>query len=379
MKQLLLFFTILIISISAHPQGTDYDYDRIKIGEANHFVSGLALSPDQSTLAISGMQNFPFYVFDWENEQVIDIFDVGNWYAGSAIQYSSNGNYILLGKLKYVDFALNKDREVDYEIINAKNGDFVKKFNAQHAVQISSDEKYAVTLNGNEVGFWNLASGKKEKSFSVHEATNSVALSPDGKFIVVSHKLYEEDAKQISQLQRDKKTLKNALKYKQQLSVYDASSFKKLYTINELYEIVYKLAFSKDGKSLFCLHIPHTNIQNNATRQMYVNVVNMETSEPKRRGFTSQAPYEPDFKLSNNGKYFGIVSRSNKFIELHIYDFETGKMANRFQLNYRLFEKNDGGMVAPDSRSSFVFLPDNKSVIMTMGNHLIKWNFESNE
>ena len=379
MIRLLFIFLLLVTTqTTLNSQGTDYDYDRIKIGEAKHIVSGLTLSPDFETLAISSIQSFPFYLFDWKNQQVLEAFNVGNWYAGSSINYSAKGTYILLNQLYYIDFAPNKDREVNFEIVDVKSGKHVKRFDDYHAVRITPDEKYAIALTGDEIGFWDLSTQKKGKSFTVPEASNGIAISPDGKIIAVSHHLYEKEAKQIPQLKRDKKSMKDALKYKQQISIFDASTFEKLYTVNELYDIIYKLTFSKDGGLLMCLNIPHTKMQNNPSgRQMYVNVIDMLTHQPKRRGFTSTANYEPDFKLSHDGKLFGIISRSNQFLELHIYDFETGKMAYRFQQGYRLFEKNEGDMIIGDSRSSFVFLPDNRSVLMTMGNHLIKWNFVS--
>ncbi|MCF6169519.1 MAG: hypothetical protein L3J66_00890 [Bacteroidales bacterium] len=375
-------FLFLLLILATAPtliksQTADIDYERIKIGDAKHMVSGLALSPNRETLAISPTQSFPFYLFDWKNEKLLNEFNVGNWYAGSAINYSAEGNYIVLNQLKYLDFSVNKDREVDFEIVDAKTGKRVKRFEARHAVAITPDEKYVLALSGEEVSFWNLASKKKDKSFKVEKASNGIAISPDGKWIAVSHKLYEKDARQMPNLKRDKKTMKHALKYKQQISVFDASTFKKLYTVNELYDIIYKLSFSDDGQFLMCLHIPHTKAQSSPTgRQMYVNVIDMNTQQPVRRGFVSTASYEPDFKLSHDQKLFGIVSRSNKFLELHIYDFETKKMLYRFQQSYRLFEKNEGGMLVADSRLTFVFLPDNKSVLMTMGNHLVKWNFE---
>ncbi|MCF6342172.1 MAG: hypothetical protein L3J31_05140 [Bacteroidales bacterium] len=375
-------FLFLLLILATAPtliksQTADIDYERIKIGDAKHMVSGLALSPNRETLAISPTQSFPFYLFDWKNEKLLNEFNVGNWYAGSAINYSAEGNYIVLNQLKYLDFSVNKDREVDFEIVDAKTGKRVKRFEARHAVAITPDEKYVLALSGEEVSFWNLDTKKKDKSFKVEKASNGIAISPDGKWIAVSHKLYEKDARQMPNLKRDKKTMKHALKYKQQISVFDASTFKKLYTVNELYDIIYKLSFSDDGQFLMCLHIPHTKAQSSPTgRQMYVNVIDMNTQQPVRRGFVSTASYEPDFKLSHDQKLFGIVSRSNKFLELHIYDFETKKMLYRFQQSYRLFEKNEGGMLVADSRLTFVFLPDNKSVLMTMGNHLVKWNFE---
>ena len=178
----------------------------------------------------------------------------------------------------------------------------------------------------------------------------------------------------------DKKALKSALKYKQLISVYDAESFERKYVVNELYDIVYKLEYSPDGKTLFCLQIPHLKAQANINqRQTYISVIDGETGEPSRKGFTCATPYEPDFKLSHDGKLFGLVAQSPRFVELHIYNFETGRMIDRFQQAYRLFEKNEGEIVAGDMRSSFVFLPDNKSVLMTMGNRIVLWNLKIEE
>jgi len=379
MKKLLFVLLVLVATqATLYSQGVNCDYDRIKIGDAEHIISGLALSPDHETLAISGSQSYPFYLFDWKNLQVLQAFNIGNWYAGSSISYSAKGTYILLNRLYYSDFALNKDREVTFEIVDAISGKRVKRFEAYHSVKITADEKYAIGLTADEIQFWNLSTQKKEKSFTVAEASNSIAISPDGKLIAVSHHLYEKDAKNIPQLQRDKKTMKSALKYKQQISVFDASTFEKLYTINELYDIIYKLTFDKDGLLLMCLNIPHTKMQNKpSVRQMYVNFIDMVTHQPLRRGFTSATYLEPDFKLSHDGKLFGIISKSNQFLELHIYDLETGKMAYRFQQSFRLLERTEEAVIVADTKSSFVFLPDNQSVMMTMGNHLIKWNFKS--
>lgn len=375
MKRILCLPVVFFTLMHLYPQGTDITYDRIKIADVRHMICGIDLSPDQSTLAISSIQSYPFYLFDWQTNKKIKEFDVGNWYAGSSVKYSATGKYILLKQLYYIDWAPNKDREVNFEIIDAQSGKLIKRFDAYHSVKIMPDEKHALTLSGDKVVFFNLTTGKYDKSFTVPDATNSVAISPGGKLIAVSHKLYEKDAATYSILKRDKKAKKDGLKYKQEISLFEVATFKKLVTIHELYEIVYRLTFSKDGKYLFVLNIPHSKQMNAGGRQTFLNVINMENTAPVRRGFVSRADYEPDFRLSHDGKLLGIVSKSNRFIELHIYDFSSGKMLYRFQQGYRLFEKNDGEMVAADSRLSFVFLPDNKSVMMTMGNHLMKWDF----
>ena len=108
---------------------------------------------------------------------------------------------MLLNQLYYCDFAPNKDREVNFEVIEAHTGKVIKRFENYHSVKISSDEKYAIALTGDEISYWLLDGLKIERSFTVADASNSIAISPDGKLIVVSHHLYEKDAQNIPQLQ----------------------------------------------------------------------------------------------------------------------------------------------------------------------------------
>ncbi|MCB0824066.1 MAG: hypothetical protein KDC09_15320 [Bacteroidales bacterium] len=367
----------MMVMTMANAQSSSTDFERVSIGDTKQILCGLSLAPDQSYLAISSIQSFPLYKYDYENRQVIEEFNVGNWYAGSKVEHSKNGKYILLQQLFYLDWALNKDREVDFEIIDAATGQRVKRFTEYHAVTITPDEKFAVTLTADEIAFWELPSGNKSRSFKVANATNGLAISPDGKSIVVSHHTDEDIIKKDPKYKKNKKAKKAAIKYKQQISVFDYETFERKTTIAELYDIVYRLEYSANGGVLFVLQIPHMKAQNSTTnRQTYISTVDMFAVEPLRIGFTSQAPYEPDFKVSYDNKLFGVVSKGTKFLEIHIYDLTTGKMIARFEQSYRLFEKTEAGMTMADSRISFVFLPDNKTVVMTMGPHLIYWHLD---
>ena len=271
----------------------------------------------------------------------------------------------------------NKDREVNFEVIDATTGKMLKRFDNYHALAFTADEKSIVSLSGEAIVFWNLSTLKKEKTIKINQTSNGFAISPDGKHIAVSHHPDENELKSIPKYKKDKKALKHVLKYKQQISIFNLETSEKEYTVNEFYDIVYCLDYSPDGKTLFCLQIPHIKSNPGQQRQTFINTIDGVSGEPQRKGFVSRAPYEPDFKLSHDGKLFGVVSQESRFVELHMYDFETGKMLHRFEQSFRLFEKTDGELAAADSRASFVFLPDNKNIIMTMGSRLIFWNLET--
>ena len=370
---------LALIPLTAKAQGAA-DYERLDVADARHILVGMAMSPDMEHIAISGSQSHPMYIYNWKNRAVTKEFDVGNWYAGSRVNYSKNGKYILLQQLYYIDFAPNNDREVNFEVIDAHSGKVVIRFADYHSVAFTPDEKQVITLTGNEVAFYNLETGNKERSFIVPMASNGVAISPDMKYIAVSHHLDKKKLKKHPAMKNKKgKVVKRTAKYKQQISIFDANAFEKLYTVNEFYDIVYKLRYSPDGKYLFCMHIPHIKAQSGLQRLTYINTIDAASGEPLRLGFTSSAPYEPEFKLSHNDELFAIVSQGHRFVELHVYDFKTGNMIDRFEQSFRLFEKADGEMVMVDSRASFVFMPDDKSILMTMGNKLIHWNLKLNQ
>ena len=358
-------------------QGTNYDYEKIKIGDANNMLSWLALHPDKKTMAVTSTQSFPLYLYNLETKQLEKQFDVGNWYAGSRAKFSKNGKYLMLQQLFYMDYSANKDREVNFEVMDVATGRSMLNFGDYHDAKITPDEKYLVTLSGGDkVAIHEIETRKELRSFIVPQATNSVAVSADGKLIAVSHKTSKAELVKNPAYKNNKKNQPILEKYKQQVSVFDYNTSQKLYTIDAFYDLIYLIDYSDDGEYLFIYSIPHVKLQGPNGRKSYVEVVKAKTGEPVRNSFSSLAFYEPDFKMSNNNKYFGIISMSTKFPELHIYDFETNEMLKRFELSYRLFEKTNEGEFPTDGRASFIFLPGDEEVLIIFGNRLINWKME---
>jgi hypothetical protein len=367
----------IVQSVNIQAQGTNFEFEKVKIGEAKNMLAWLSLAPDGKSIAVSSTQSFPLYIFNWETQQVEHQFDVGNWYAGSRASYSKNGKYVLLQQLFYMDYAPNKDKEVNFEVFDAHTGQSMLNFGDYQDAKITPDEKYLVTLNGGvKVGIHEITTRKEVRSFSVQQATNSLAISSDGQYIAVSHKTYMEDLLKNPIYVNNKKNRPIYEDYKQQVSVYDFETGKLVYTIDAFYDLVYRMEYTNDGNYLFVYSIPHTKLQGPNGRKSYVEVVNAKTGEPYRQSFGCLANYEPDFKMSHSNKYFGITSLGVKFPELHIYDFETNEMVKRFELSYRLFEKTDEAEFPSDGRVSFIFLPGDEEVVMTFGNRLIHWKLD---
>jgi len=366
-------------SQSVFGQASNSDFEKIKIGEAGFIFSGLDRSPDGNTVAFTEKQSSALKIVDWKNRRIVNEFKAGGWSAGSRISYSNSGKYILLQQLNYVGLVENKIRKIGFEIIDAASGKQIRLFENVQDVVISNDEKYALSLNNGEVIFWNLPDGSRGKSFTVPGAGNAIDITPDNRIIAVSHSITKEYLLGDSRYYKKKKAVKFAVKYKQLISLYDGQRFNRIKTIVEPYDIIYKLKFSPDGRLLFAFQNPHLKAQVSQKALTYINQIDMDTKEPVRLGFTSQAISQPEIKLSNNQKMFALNSRGNRFQEIHLYDFESGTLLKRFELGYRLFEKSDGEKFVNDSRPSFVFLPGDQSILIAIGNRMILWNLEFNQ
>jgi WD40 repeat protein len=353
------------------------EFEKIQLGDAQHMLVWLALHPDGNTLAVTSHQSYPLYIYDIDNKQVKHEYDVGNWYAGSKAKYSKTGKYVLLQQLKFVDWAPNKDREVNFEVIDAETGKSMLNFGDYHDAKITPDEKHLVTLSGGDkVAIHDIVTRKELRSFVVPRASNSVAVSADGKLLAVSHKTSKDELKDLPAYKNNKKNRPVLEKYKQQVSVYDYETFKKLYTIDAFFDLVYLLEYTDDGEYLFIYSIPHSKVQGPSGRKSFVEVVNAKTGEHLRPSFPSLLSYEPDFKLSHNKKYFGIISMGLRFPEVHIYDFNTNVMLGRFELGARISEAFQKKEMGSDGRVSFVFLPGDKEVLLTFGNRIALWKLD---
>jgi WD40 repeat protein len=365
----LIFLALPTIRVLA--QGTNMDYDKIQVGDAMHLFSGIDLSPDGQAVFISGNQGFPACLFDYRNKQVLRQYDAGNWYAGSKVTFSSQGRYVLLQQLFYLDWNLNKDREVSFEVVEVATGRSALKLDGYHDVALTPDERYAVSLSGSEVAFWDLGSGIKTRSYPVREASNAIAVTSDGKYIAVSQKPSDEYLK--LRFKKNSKAIKFHKKYKNQIILYDSETFKQVRMIEDFFDIIYRMEFTPDDSYLFVLNIPHTSVQ---SRQNFINRVSMADYSLAREIIPAVTYYESKFELSPDWRYFA-VSANGKFPEVHIYDFETNAMLYRFELTNRIFENMGKGEFPADGRAAFTFLPDSRSILITFGNRLILWRFEN--
>jgi WD40 repeat protein len=359
------YFAALLLCHAAWAQPSQ-DYKFLKF-DNRYMVNSMSLSPDGATMVISTTQG-PVFFYDWQNEQVVRTIE-GTTFAGPKVSYSEDGKYILLQRQHFVDFSLNKDRPAQAEVMDAASGKIIFEKSGVHSACITRDNKFAM-LSGNEISIWNLTSGAKEISFEVPDATNAIAVSPDGKTVAISFKPTADDIKDVPTIRDDKKAQKQALKFRQMVAFYDLETKKKKYVTNEVFDIVYSMVYSRDGKSLWIYNVPHLKMQmSTAGRQGYINKINALNGDVGRTILMSLAT-EPEYRESDNGDWMGVISVETTWGAtdvLLVYETGYGKLLKSFRMDKKLFETGGSG------RTSFVFLPDGERMIIGYGNKLALW------
>lgn len=371
------------LSVAVFGQGTNMVYDVYDISPSplTFLHSDMDLIPGTDTYAVSATQSFPFYIIDGQSMEILNTYDVGNWYGGSRINTSKTGKYILLQQLFYLNYSPNKDREGHFEVIETATGKRVLDIPSAHAAVLHPDEETLIVLAGDQVYGYPLNGKEKRKLFPVPAATNCVAISPDGNQIAISHHVENDYLNAYVTKKRQKKNFKIYKKYRQCISVYDAHTFERSYTVDEMFDLPYVLDYSPTGDYLICYAVPHTKVVKKTGMQgtKYISKIIAATGETTKVGFISNSDYVPDIEFNSDGSKLAIVSNGTKFPEVWVCDFNDGSIIDRFELATRMFQTMKLKEMPGDAgRIGVTFSPDDQHLLFTNGTRIIKWkiNYE---
>ena len=368
----------VFISSSGMAQGTDMVYEKYDLtpdGKVLH--SDIDLLPDGQTLAVSAAAWDGLQLVDASSMTVISEHKVGKWNGGSRIDVSKDGSHILLQQNFYMDFSPNKDREVSFEVISIETGETVLKIAKAHDAQFHPDGNRLIVLEGDEVFSYPLNGSEKRTLFPVHEASNCVAVSHDGKHIVISHHPDDGFVDDFVTKKRQKKNYKIYKKYRQCISVFDAENFERLYTVNDMFDIPYLLEFGPQDEYLLCYSVPHTKVVQKTGMKgtKYISKISRETGEVNQVGFVSNSYYEPDFEFSHSGDFIALVTVNiTGHPEVWVANYHTGDVEARYEMAQRIFGGHMKGELVPDAgRVGVAFSEDDSHLFLTYGSLIVKW------
>lgn len=374
MKSLIPLFLSSLLGISLAQSQTSYKLIDLP---GQHAVSSIELSPDGAFLAIGTSQG-PLYFWDWKTKEVTRTIDVGDYYAGPSLRFSPDGKYLMLQQQYFTDWNLNKDKPGRVEVVEVSSGKSLFVNASVHSASFAAGTKL-IALEGNDVCVYDFVKGEKVKCQTIANSSFTVAVSPDGKTFALSKKPVASDLTDIPSLRSDKTAQKEALKRREVVEFYDLEKFTKLRACTDVFDIVYSMRFSDDGQRLFVYNAPHTKLQTGTGRQGYINRIIVSTGEVTRAIYSTSVT-EPDFKENANTAIVGntSVEMQPKIVPVILLcDAATARPLKVFEINVRLGEGIREGILIT-GRTSFSFLPDNKTVVVGYGGKLALWEPELN-
>ncbi len=368
----------LFCSLQILGQSTNMVFEKIDVSPAPYkfLHSDIDIIPGTEDYIISATQSFPLYVVD-QDLNIKSTYDVGNWYGGSRVNLSSDGRYILLQQLKYLDYSPNKDREVKFEVVEAATGKEVLTIDAGHDADFHPNNEELIVLEGDNLYSYSLSGKGKKVLLPTPDATNCMAFSPDGSKVAISHHVEDEYLNSYITKKKQKDNYKIFKKYRQCISVYETENYTRLYTVDEMFDIPYALEFSPEGSTLLCYSVPHTKVvaKTGMTGTKYISVIDAENGETLPRGFVSNSVYEPDFEFSNSQEYFALVTiNKSRFPEVWVCRYDDASIIARFELAKRMFGSHTKGQFpADDGRVGIAFSANDNHLLITNGSLIFKW------
>jgi WD40 repeat protein len=359
-----IFILTTIFTLSVISQNINEDFEKFIVEEKAINITGVDISPDGKKLALVCGKNTPLMIYDWASKSVEKEIDVKAEYLGYNVHYSNSGKYLLIQERVY-ESNPKKSKKSDYHIVDLQAGKLIHKFNKISDAKISPDETKLYILEKDQLEIKELISGNTIRKKKLEAGRNALAVSPDGKDLAVVVKPTKDELKEIPAVRNDRKTLKAALKYRFAIAIFDEETLERKKMVNEIYDNINQMRYSKDGKKLLCF---------NVSQNSYINVIDASTYQPTREGYVSRTTAQPDFGYGWNGDYFGIATVEQR-PSVNIYEVKSGLIVDNYNTDMRLW-KNFKKKVFIGTNTSFVFLPDERHVLIAYGNSLIKWKIK---
>ena len=366
MKAINKIFVLVLsmLSLNLMSQHINDKFEKWQVGEKAINITGIDISPDESQIAMVCGKKQPLIIYDLESRTILKEIDVKTEYLGYNVNYSTKGNYLLLQEKK-VETSFKKVKKADYSVVDVNSGKVLHRYTKINDAKISFDEKFLITLEQGTIYIRDLRSGNEIRKFSPEEACNAIAISPDGKDIAVVIKPNKQEVTIVPSVSNNKKAIKANAKMKHMIAIYDSESFELKKLIPEIYDNINLLYYTENGKRLLSFNV--------ATNH-YINVVEVPSYEPIRESYLGKTSTQPEFGYSPNLKYFAI-STVNTYPSVNVYSVATGSMVDTYDTEMRIW-KNIKKKIYAGTNTSFLFLPNNKEILIAYGNSLILWKHD---
>jgi hypothetical protein len=366
-------------------------------GGINYPIFGLGQSAEGKYLLISAYGG-RFYMLDASStEEAKNAFsqkekqlwqkNLNGFKWGCKPSFSSDSKYVLL-KPTFDDPYVTKLKPTKCIVVESATGNTVYERGDEilGATFLNSTTLLLSTNDGLE--FVDLNSKKITKKLAMPQV-EAIAASRDGKTLALSYYPEKIDFAELNSVDYRKREIKNAIKNKRLILIFDVATMKEISKIDDEIDVVFRMKFSPDDKDLILFTRNHTkgfnenknNLkqESSASTLMALNLLklNVKTGIIDRGFYYRSFFIHLDFDISPDGKLFAYSSTNNtpaglfKITNgLEVYDYNVpDDLKFEIKTRFKFFKKFSNPY-------QFSFKPDMSSIYFSSGGDLVEWDYK---
>lgn len=372
MKKLCLAGLCFLSTISI-AQINNLEYETIRLTGPQHIMKSAAISPDNSTLAVSTLKD-KIFLFDANSYEEKAKYDIAEFTNGGMISYTRSGKYLILEKLRLVDWNENKDNKRIIAVVDVDTGKEIFRKAGLYDLDISPNNDRLAYLEDGKVTVCSFPDVKFIAEKKDEFLKTALCFDATGDNLYVSHGFSKDDLKKDPRFEKNKDAKKFA-KFQQTVSGFNTETLEKQIVYEDNFDEIYEMRISQNGRNI--LIYAKQDMRVNATRfQGFVLQLEIESGRILREQFNTNI-FDPIFQENPQKNLFGITSGElmDMSQSVILYDMSTNDIYAKFDVDARWLEGLKG-MVALDGSAAFVFSPDGKYLLTMIGNNLYKWKIK---
>jgi len=375
---------LFFISISLFAQTKPEPFT---LADVAYPVLGMKKSPSSKFLFLS-LAGGRFLLYDiskgkldensrplWKN------FDSKGFDIGGDAEFTKDEKYILVteqnamyarDKVKIEPFRIN--------VLDVSNGQLVYETNGVNSAQFLGDNASLLIADDEGVAAYNFKTKTKGEKKNIEDC-EIASLNNAENLLAVSYDADRDEFKKADGAGLNKKELKNAAKNKKLVRFYEYPSMKKIGTISEEVDVVFRMQYTSDDRYLLFfsrtkqLEHTHTNLLNGMDKTLDLNQfqrIDMKDFKVDNANFIYQTSESmANFDISPSSALFSYNDNKGLFAgkrEVYVTSFaEQQVIAGKFTFQGRTKTRN-----LYQAALAFV---DESTILVANGLKLTYWNF----
>ena len=368
-----------VLQVAATAQLVDEDaLRRIDLPERPGMIAGITPVGDGRMLALSMSKGGGVLLVDTATWTVARALPTPGFHDGARLAASTDGRFLHLAEqYRYANLG-RKDLKGRQVVLDLGTGAEVIAEDAAVDGVMDASGRYLITLRGEEVTVQAIGSAGTRRTFNVPGATNALAVTPDGRYLAVSHRPTEESLLTVPSVRNDRKAIKSALKFRQMVSIHATEDGRLITTVAEIYDIIRAMAFSPAGDRLLVYSTTDLKLApdigarpfdfNYVDQAGHVDQVAVQGWVPLRASCMSRMS-EPSLAVSPDGALLALSSTEGRNKrKLQLYETATGDTRLMIDLEQKhASDKGEGEQ--HDGRLAYCWTSDGR-LLIGQGDHI---------